>query len=138
MSVYGQPKDGRGNSCGRGLVAALKKGIAGVLVFCLLGTLGGCMSFAIEGDCPKTPDSKFGQETVHGSLYGFNWDDGSRQVRKADNRLGLAKVEYHTNVFYLLASVVSLGAYVPVDVDYWVEGPETIQRLPKKNEGDAK
>lgn len=99
----------------------------------MLSVLTGCMNFAIEGDGPKTPDSKFGRETIHGSYYGFNWDDTSRVVRKADDGLGLAKVEYRSNFFYALVSVVSLGAYAPVDVDYWVESPETIKRLPKKN-----
>jgi len=95
--------------------------------------LSGCMSVPIEGDCPKTPDSKYGRETVHGSFYGFNWDDNTQQVRKVNNGLGLAKVEYRTNFFYSVLSVVSLGAYVPVDVDYWVEAPRTIDRLPKKS-----
>ena len=114
------------------------KWIPTVAAVCAVSILTGCMSVPIEGDCPKTPDSKYGQETVHGSLYGFNWDDSSRQVRKANNRLGLAKVEYRTNFFYALLSVVSLGAYAPVDVDYWVEAPKTIGRLPKKSGANPK
>jgi len=94
--------------------------------------LTGCMNFAIEGDCPKTPDSHFGKETVHGSFYGFNWDDGSREVKKADKGLGLFKVEYRTNFLYSLISVFSLGAYAPVHVDYWIEGPGEIIRMEKK------
>jgi hypothetical protein len=131
-------EEGCGHGSGCTKVALMKKWISAFLIIFFMGMLSGCMSFAVEGDCPKTPDSKFGQETIHGSFYGFNWDDGTRQVRKADDRLGLAKVEYHTNVFYVLLSVVSLGAYVPVDMDYWVEAPKTIQRLPKKMEGDQK
>ena len=50
-------------------------------------------------------------------------------------RARLAKVEYRSNFFYALVSVVSLGIYAPVDVDYWVEAPKTIERLPKKNKG---
>lgn len=94
--------------------------------------LSGCMQFAIEGDCPKTPDSKFGKETIHGTFYGFNWDDGSRKVKKSDKGLGIYKVEYYTNPLYAFISIISLGLYVPVDVDYWIEGPKTIRRLPKK------
>lgn len=135
MPDHYQPEDGHGN--GRSKAVSLKRRASTFLVVCVMAMLSGCMSFAVEGDCPKTPDSKFGQETVHGSLYGFNWDDGTRQVRKADNGLGLAKVEYHTNAFYVLISVVSLGTYVPVDVDYWVEAPKTIHRLPKKKKGDS-
>ena len=105
-----------------------------ILLGCVLLSLAmGCMNVPIEGDCPKTPDSKFGTETVHGSYYGFNWDDDTRQVRKAAEGLGLAKVEYRSNFVYALVSVLSLGAYAPVDVDYWVESPDTIHRLPKKN-----
>ena len=109
------------------------KWISILIVACTVSILSGCMHFAVEGGCPKTPDSKYGQETVHGSFYGFNWDDNTRQVRKANNGLGLAKVEYHTNFFYSVLSIVSLGAYVPLDVDYWVEAPRTIDRLPKKS-----
>lgn len=109
------------------------KWIHTLVAVCAVSILSGCMSFPIEGDCPKTPDSKYGRETVHGSFYGFNWDDDTREVRKANNRLGLAKVEYRTNFFYVLLSVISIGAYVPVDVDYWVEAPKTINRLPKKS-----
>ncbi|MCU0857196.1 MAG: hypothetical protein MUC65_02175 [Pontiellaceae bacterium] len=95
--------------------------------------LTGCMNLVIEGDCPKTQDSKFGSETIHGSYFGFNWDDDSREVRKADDGLGLAKVEYRSNFFYALVSVFSAGLYAPVDIDYWIESPQTITRLPKKN-----
>ena len=112
------------------------KWISTLIVASTMSMLSGCMHIAVEGDCPKTPDSKYGQETVHGSFYGFNWDDDTRHVRKADNGLGLAKVEYRTNFFYALVSVVTLGVYSPMDVDFWVEAPETIRRLPKKNGGN--
>ena len=94
--------------------------------------MSGCMQFAIEGDCPKTPDSIFGKETIHGSFYGFNWDDDRRKVKKINNGLGIYKVEYHTNIIYSFVSLISLGLYVPVDIDYWTEAPSTIFRLPKK------
>jgi hypothetical protein len=107
-----------------------------LVAVCLVSILTACTHFAIEGDCPKTPDSIYGQETVHGSMYGFNWDDNSRQVRKAGNRLGLARVEYRTNALYTLLSIVTLGLYVPVDVDYWVEAPDRIEHPPKKHGGN--
>ena len=111
------------------------KWISTLIVAGTVSMLSGCMHFAVEGDCPKTPDSKYGQETVHGSFYGFNWDDTTRIVRKADNKLGLTKVEYRTNFFYALVSVVTLGVYAPVDLDYWVCAPKTIDRLPVKKGG---
>ena len=104
----------------------------------VLSLLTGCMTVATEGDCPQTPDSKSTKETVCGSFYGFNWDDDCRNVRKADNGLGLYRVEYRTNFFYALVSVATLGIYAPVDVDYWVEAPPTIGRLQKKNGGSQK
>jgi hypothetical protein len=116
----------------------MKRIMTTLAIICALSILAGCMSFPIEGDCPKTPDSIYGKETVHGSFYGFNWDDSNRQVRKANNGLGLAKVEYRTNLLYLVISLASMGTYVPVDVDYWVEAPKTIDRLPRKDEGNHK
>lgn len=107
-----------------------------VQIVTIAAVLSGCMHFAIEGDCPKTPDSFYGQETIHGSYYGYNWNDASRQVRKSDNELGLFRVEYRTNFFYALVGVITLGAYAPVDADYWVCAPEEIRRLPKKNGGN--
>ena len=64
------------------------KWIPRVGAVCAVSILSGCMSIPIEGDCPKTPDSKYGRETVHGSYYGSNWDDGTRRVCKANNGLG--------------------------------------------------
>lgn len=107
----------------------------GFAMIIAVSVLSGCMNIPVEGDCPKTPDSKYVRETVHGSYYGFNWDDDTRQVRVADKGLGLARVEYRSNFFYALVSVVTLGIYAPVDVDCWVESPEDIHRLPKKTGG---
>lgn len=114
----------------------MKKALSSVILLGMISFLTGCMQFAIEGDCPKTPDSVFEKETVHGSFYGFNWDDKTRNVRKSSDRLGIAKVEYHTNVFYSIVSLMSLGLYVPVDIDYWIEGPAIIERMPKKKNKD--
>jgi hypothetical protein len=111
------------------------KRLFALIALCAVISMSACMNFPIEGDCPKTPDSHYGKETIHGSFYGFNWDDNTREVRKANNGLGLAKVEYRTNFFYALISVFSLGAYVPVDVDYWVEAPKEKSLLPKKHGG---
>lgn len=110
--------------------------ISTLIVACAVSILSGCMHVAVEGDCPKTPDSIYGQESIHGSFYGFNWDDDTRQVRKTDGELGLARVEYRTNFFYALVSVVTLGMYAPVDVDFWGCAPGTIRRLPKKSGGN--
>ncbi len=57
--------------------------------------ISGCMSFELEGDGLKTPKSAHGSETVHGSLYGFEWS--SLEIEKSSDHLGLLRVEYHTN-----------------------------------------
>lgn len=94
---------------------------ATVLV-CLAGCLSGCMSFELEGDGLKTPKSSHGVETVHGSLYGFEW--ASRNIVKSSDGLGLYRVEYHTNALYILVSTCSLGLYVPQTVEWWCQARE--------------
>ena len=79
--------------------------------------LSGCMTFTIEGDLAKTPDSTTGDETVHRSLYGIEWS--KQTVEKCENQQGLTRVRFHTNAMYLLASVVTLGLYVPQHVTWW-------------------
>ncbi len=83
--------------------------------------ISGCMSFELEGDGLKTPKSAHGSETVHGSLYGFEWS--SREIEKCSDNLGLLRVEYHTNILYILASTCSLGLYVPQAVEWWCQAP---------------
>ncbi len=80
----------------------------------------GCATFIVEGDVPKTPDSETATETVHGSLYSFRWRSWTEE--KCEDRDGIARVEYHTNAVYLLASVASLGLYVPQTVTWWCDG----------------
>jgi hypothetical protein len=81
----------------------------------------GCYTFEIEGDGLKTPQSAHGAETVHGSLWGFTWAD--RDIEKSSQGLGLLRVEYHTNVFFVLATVISLGLYSPHTVEWWCQAP---------------
>ena len=86
----------------------------------LVTSVTGCMTFAIEGDVPKTPDSKTKSETIHSSIYDIQWS--SWTVEKCDERKGLARAEFHTNAVYLLASVATLGLYVPQTVTWWCDG----------------
>ncbi len=85
--------------------------------------MSACMTMTIEGDVPKTPSSKSGTDTMHGSIYGFSWS--KPQVEKCDNQRGLARARYHTNAVYLLASVISAGLYVPQTVEWWCDGSST-------------
>lgn len=79
-------------------------------------SLVGCSTFELEGAGAITPDSKTGSETVHGSLYGFYWRPTTVEKCGKDH---LFRVEYHTNAALILASVVTLGLYVPTTVEWW-------------------
>jgi hypothetical protein len=97
-------------------------------------TFAGCMNLPIEGDCNKSLKTE--QETVHCSMYGFNWDDNTRIVRKTKDGIALAKVEYNMNGLDLFLGAITLGLYVPVELEYWPEAAKTIERLPKKSKAE--
>ena len=104
----------------KSLQYVLTKALA-VLALTLL--LSSCMTFSLEGDGDKTPDSKTQQQTVHGSLYKIQWSSIAGDpwnVEKCDNNVALKRVEFHTNVIYLLASVATIGLYVPQTVTWWL------------------
>lgn len=98
----------------------------------LLTLLSGCMTFSVEGDLPKTPDSTTASQVFHGSLYGFKWS--AFPVEKCENQKGVSRVRYHTNAAFLVVSVLSLGAYVPQNVTWWCDGADT--SLSQDNEDD--
>lgn len=79
-----------------------------------------CSTFEVEGSGSITPDAITGSEIVHGSLYGFQWR--TFDVEKCDGD-SLFRVEFHTNAGLLLASVVTLGLYVPQTVEWWCYSP---------------
>lgn len=74
----------------------------------------------IEGDGQKTPLSKTGTHTAHGSYYGFTWSEPP--ASKCDNQKGLYRVRYHTNAAYALTSILSFGLYVPQTAEWWCDG----------------
>lgn len=80
----------------------------------------GCATMTLEGDGQKTPQSKTGTHTSHGSYYGFVWSEPP--VDKCDNGRGLYRVRCHTNVVYALVSIASLGLYVPQTAEWWCDG----------------
>jgi len=94
--------------------------IRALLIYCMIFSLSGCATMTIEGDGQKTPQSKTGTHTVHGSFYSFVWSEPP--VEKCDNGRGLYRARYHTNMVYVLASAVSLGLYVPQTVEWWCDG----------------
>ncbi|WP_455202033.1 hypothetical protein [Kaarinaea lacus] len=91
-----------------------------VLICCLMFSMSGCATMTIEGDGQKTPQSKTGTHTVHGSFYSFAWSEPP--VDKCDNGRGLYRARYHTNMAYVLVSAISLGLYVPQTVEWWCDG----------------
>ncbi|MEL7312724.1 MAG: hypothetical protein AAFN07_14515 [Pseudomonadota bacterium] len=79
-----------------------------------------CTTFEVEGSGSIAPNSITGSETVHSSLYGFRW--APHTIEKCDTA-NLFRVEYHTNAAFLLASVATLGLYVPQTVEWWCTAP---------------
>lgn len=91
------------------------------LVIAAAACMSGCANIEVEGARSQTQRSQLGRATVHGSFYQFKWADWDTEV--CPEGRGLRKVEFHTNVLYLLASTLSLGLYVPQSVDWWCEEP---------------
>ncbi|MDM8543558.1 hypothetical protein QUF90_20990 [Desulfococcaceae bacterium HSG9] len=98
----------------------MKKIIWAVLICCMIVSISGCATMTIEGDCQKTPKSKTGKHTVHGSFYGIVWS--APPIKKCEEGRGLYRVRYHTNAVYVLVSVISMGLYVPQTAEWWCDG----------------
>lgn len=85
----------------------------------LLCSIAGCTTFLIEGsgDRDKTPDAQKVEETIHGSFWGIQW--GHRNVAKCEQQNELFRIKVHQNALFVLASVATLGVYVPQSVEWW-------------------
>ena len=94
-----------------------------IIVCFFLCNIVGCATMTIEGDGQKTPQSKTGTHTKHGSYYGFVWSEPPAD--KCDNGRGLYRVRCHTNAAYALVSIISLGLYVPQTAEWWCDGTPT-------------
>jgi len=106
----------------------MKKIIMTALLCTILVGVCGCATMTIEGDGMKTPESETGTHIKHGSFYSIVWSEPP--VEKCDNGRGLYRARYHTNGVYVLASVLSLGLYVPMTVEWWCDGTP----VPEKDE----
>ena len=99
----------------------MKASLLALIVSVILTT--GCMHFDVENH-PKGMDKtalspKGGIETIHGSLYGFYWHKRTQEnIIKAKGDVQLYRVRYCTNIFYCLASVFSIGLYVPETIEW--------------------
>lgn len=83
----------------------------------LLILCSGCLSYVIEGGGEKEAAS--GKETIVKNFYGINY--GERKSVKCPGDLGLYKVQVSQNGLNVIASVFSLGFYVPQDVEWWCQ-----------------
>ena len=100
----------------------MKKTGYALLLLCCCACTQGCATFELEGSGSITPDAITGSETVHGSLYGYRWREFEIEKCNTDS---LFRVEFHTNVAFLLISIASLGLYVPQTVEWWCYTPAT-------------
>jgi len=100
----------------------------------LIACTPSCTSFEIEGsgDRDKRAFPPSVKETIHGSFWGFMWGD-RREVSKCEKNHELFRIEYHQNALLVFASVVSLGFYVPQDVEWWCVERED----PQEDEGPS-
>lgn len=82
-------------------------------------SVSSCMSFVVEGagDRDKTVGAQKAEETIHGSFWGSLWVKPT--VAKCDKNHELYRIKYHQNALYVLASVATLGLYVPQAVEWW-------------------
>lgn len=80
----------------------------------------GC-TFTMVGNAPKTEQSVAQNKTVNSTFA------KSEQFINACAEEGqqLAQIRFHTNPVYLLASLVTLGLYVPQNVTWWCSVKET-------------
>ncbi len=93
----------------------MKIGIHSLLLALALTSLR-CTSFIVEGGKNKAASS--GTETIHSSLYGFNWAERSKVKSSTE---GIYRIEASTNGLYLFVSAISLGLYVPQDIQWWLQ-----------------
>lgn len=86
----------------------------------LLSMSTGCAAFTIQGGGNVTArDGLRGHEIVHSSCWSEKAWTSRCQLK--DPRANFVKVQYKTNYFYALVCVVTLGAYSPQDVEWWLE-----------------
>lgn len=85
----------------------------------LLGSVSGCTTILIEGsgDRDKPPGAQKVEETIHGSFWGFRW--GDQTVSKCEKNYELFRIKVHQNALFVLASVATIGLYVPQSVEWW-------------------
>ena len=92
--------------------------------------ISGCSTVTIQGG--GNEDVIFQKPvTVHGSMYGFTWDDSDNDVyaykgkiKKQKRLLPISSLKAHTNYLNLLAGVFSFGLYYPQTFEYKLALPK--------------
>jgi len=95
-----------------------------VSIVCII--LSGCSTVIVEGSGNKDVITS-APVTIHGSMYGFDWQNRKNvllALDKDDRPQPIYSVEYHTNYFYLLTGVLTLGIYYPQTFEYTLVVPE--------------
>ena len=77
-------------------------------------TVTGC-TFTMVGNAPKTEQAIAQTRTVN-STFAKSEQLINTCVEEGEN---LAAIRFHTNPVYLLASILTLGLYVPQNVTWW-------------------
>lgn len=107
----------------------MKKYINASIALVFLGFfMAGCSNITIEGG--GNEDVVFSEPvTIHGSMYGFSWDNKQNVVLAKDDNDRLSpiySVQLHSSYLDILMGVFSLGLYYPQTVEYKLVVPEQI------------
>lgn len=103
------------------------------IAFATLAVSGSsCTSFELEGSVGKNPKGQVSDSAIiHGSFWWFDyWTPPA--VTICDPGYEIARIETHQNALYFLTSLVSLGLYVPQEVEWWCvkkSQPKTKRKL---------
>lgn len=83
--------------------------------------LTGCAStFTLQGNAPKDETTTAQEMTVNASFA-----REEQYINLCDDQdADVAAIRFHTNPAYLLASILSLGLYVPQHVTWWCGSEE--------------
>lgn len=79
--------------------------------------LPSCRSMQVELEAGKNRADESVQEMVHGSFYGYYWCEP--HVLK-DRKAYFGKVNVSLAPWQALVAVASIGLYVPMSTEYWL------------------
>ena len=84
-----------------------------IILLIMLCIISGCTSARIEGT--GIPSEKNQYRIIHSSFYGYQWTGTETITQDAE----LHRVITHTNMLYCAVAVVTLGLYVPQEIEWW-------------------